>query len=160
MSSVTSCQVTTVTQSQMQHCYYAPRTGQHAEKAYQPNQGDPAPPVSSVPTSAGRPGIIVILDTTIYNRNPGKQSRVQLIDFDGLLGYNGGVCPDPLKVQEILTKHPELIIADATGATPFVAVVGVEIGQRVTVRPMTGGTMAQAIRKLEYTSCNCQPPLS
>lgn len=154
-----SCQVTTVKQSDMQHCYYAPRTGQHAEKAYQPNQGDPAPPVSSVPTVVGRAGIIVILDTTLYNRNPGKQSRVQLIDFDGLLGYNGGVCPDPLKVQQILTQHPELILADAAGATPFVAVVEAEVSKRVTVRPMIGGTMAQAINKANYTGCNCQPPL-
>ena len=158
MSSTISCQVTTVTQPQMQHCYYAPRTGKHAEKAYQPNQGDPAPPVSSVPTSAGGSGI-VILDTTLYNRNPGKQSRVQLIDFDGLLRYNGGVCPDPLKVQQILTQHPDLILADAAGATPFVALVAVEIGRRVTVRPMTGGTMAMAITREEYTGCNCQPPL-
>ena len=154
-----NCQVTPTTQSNMQHCYYTPRAGQSAEKAYQPNQGDAAPPVSSVPTVVGRAGIIVILDTTIYNRNPGKQSRVQLIDFDGLLGYNGGVCPDPLKVQQILTQHPELILADATGATPFVAVVGLDPGTRVTVRPMTGGTMAQAINKSGYIVCNCQPPL-
>jgi hypothetical protein len=154
-----STQVTTVKQSDMQHCYYAPRTGQNAEKAYQPNQGDPAPPVSSVPTVVGGVGVIVILDTTIYNRNPGKQSRVQLIDFDGLLRYNGGVCPDPLKVQEILTQHPDLILTDATGATPFVGVVGIEVNRRITVRPMTGGTMAQAINKASYTGCNCQPPL-
>jgi hypothetical protein len=154
-----SCQVTTVTQAQMQHCYYCPRTGQHAEKAYQPNQGDPAPPVSPVPTFSGRFGIIVILDTTIYNRNPGKQSRVQLIDFDGLLGYNGGICPDPLKVQQILSAHPELIVADATGATPFVAVAALERPMRVTVRPMIGGTMAVALKQIDYTGCNCQPPL-
>ena len=147
-------------QAQMQQCYYNCNPAQHAEKAYQPNQGDQAPPVSTVPTTLGPSGIAVVLDTTLKNQNPGAQSQVQLIDFDGLCKYNGGTCPsDPLKAQQILNQHPDLIIATAAAATPFVAVVTAQASSRVTVRPMTAGTQAKALRKTDYIQCNCEPVL-
>ncbi|HEX8162262.1 MAG TPA: hypothetical protein VF538_10345 [Pyrinomonadaceae bacterium] len=155
-----SCTGVTINPGDMQNSYYNCNPPQHAEKAYQPNQGDQAPPVSTVPTTLGPNGIAVILDTTLRNLNTGAQSQVQLVDFDGLCKYNGGTCPaDPLKAQQILNQHPDLIITTATGRTPFIAVVAAQPNSRVTVRPMTGGTQAKALSKTDYTNCGCQPAI-
>lgn len=149
-----------VNHDQMQQAYYKCNPPQHAEKAYQPNQGDAAPPVSSVPTTLDGTGIAVVLDTTLKNMGTPQQSQVQLVDFDGLCKYNGGTCPsDPLKAQQILNQHPDLIIATAQALTPFFAVVTAQPGSRVTVRPMSGGTQAKALSRSEYLGCNCQPAI-
>ena len=150
----------TINPGDMNNSYYKCNPPQHAEKAYQPNQGDQAPPVSTVPTTLDPTGLAVVLDTTLKNLNTGAQSQMQLVDFDGLCKYNGGPCPsDPLKAQQILDQHPDLIITTVTGKTPFIAVVAAQPNSRVTVRPMTPGTQAKALSRTDYIHCNCQPAI-
>jgi hypothetical protein len=127
----------------MYHDYYEVNVGKHAETAYQPNQGDAYPAISSVPTTAGPSGQVVLLVTTLYNKGNPKQGEAQVVDYDGLVKYNGGTFPTPDRAQAIINQHPDLVVSDCSSMTPFYALVGVQPNSRVTVRVLTGGVQAK-----------------
>lgn len=140
------CNPSHLDQVEMQHDYYELQVGKHAEAAYQPKQGDAYPAISTVPTTAGASGQVVLLVTILYNKGTFKQGEAQLVDYDGLVKYNGGTFPTPDKAQAIINQHPDLVISDCTYMTPFYAIVsGVQANSRVTVRVLTGGVQAKAI---------------
>lgn len=134
--------------------YYAINPPRHAEAAYQPNQGDKYPTLSAVPTTAGASGDVILLVTTLYNKPiPGRgfiQSRAQIVDYDSLVKYNGGTFPSPEQAQTIINQHPTIVAGDCTGMTPFYSVVRCDANSRVTVRVLTGGTMAKAISREDF----------
>ena len=150
MSSV--CNAVTVKQGSMQEWYYNINPPQHAEKAYQPNQGDKFPPLSTVPTTAGASGQIILLVTTIFNRQPFRQAQAQLIDYDALVKYAGGSFPSPEVAQKIIANYPQVVISHCSLMTPFGARIFHQPYRRVTVRPLTGGTMAKALSSEDFNA--------
>jgi len=141
-----SCNATRLAPETMQKDYYKINVGRHAEAAYQPNQGDTYPAISTVPTVAGASGQVVLLVTTLYNKNF-KQGAAQVVDYDGLVKYNGGTFPTPDKADSIIKQHPDLVISDGDCSymTPFYAITHCQANSRVTVRVLTGGTQAKAV---------------
>lgn len=140
-----ACNPSTLEQGAMQHYYYEINPPQHAEKAYQPNQGDRFPPLSTVPTTAGGSGYIILLVTTLRNQPTFRAAEAQLIDYDALLQYNGGSFPTPEVAQKIIANYPQVVISQCGRMTPFGASLYHLPHKRVTVRPLTGGTMAKAL---------------
>ncbi len=142
-----SCNAKPLAPDTMQKDYYKINVGRHAEAAYQPKQGDTYPAISTVPTTAGASGQVVLLVTTLYNRAPFRQGGAQVVDYDGLVKYNGGTFPTPDKADLIIRQHPDLVISDAdcSSMTPFYAITHCQANSRVTVRVLTGGTQAKAV---------------
>lgn len=140
-----ACNPKPLNQATMQNDYYVVNAGKHAEAAYQPKQGDTYPAISTVPTTAGASGQVVLLVTILYNKGTFKQGEAQVVDYDGLVKYNGGTFPTPDKAQAIIDQHPDLVVSDCTYMTPFYALVGVQPNSRVTVRVLTGGVQAKAV---------------
>ncbi len=131
--------------------FYAINPPKHAEKAYQPNQGDKYPTLSTVPTTAGASGEVVLLMTTIYNKPPFGQAQAQLVDYDSLVKYGGGTFPSPEVAQKIIAQHPDMVVAGTcAGTTPFYALLRCEPNSRVTVRVLTGGMKAKAISREDF----------
>ncbi|HEX8151449.1 MAG TPA: hypothetical protein VF591_29985 [Pyrinomonadaceae bacterium] len=132
---------------------YAINPPRHAEKAYQPRQGDQFPTLSTVPTTAGASGQVVLLVTTIYNKPPFGAAEAQVIDYDLLVRYGGGTFPSPEVAQKIIVNYPQVVIAGTcAGTTPFYALVQCEPHSRVTVRVLTGGTKAKALSREDFNS--------
>jgi hypothetical protein len=138
-----TCNPQHLDQATMQQDYYVVDVGRHAEAAYQPKQGDTYPAISSVPTTAGASGQVVLLVTILYNKGTFKQGEAQVVDYDGLVKYNGGTFPTPDKAQAIIEQHPDLVVSDCSFMTPFSALVGVQPNSRVTVRVLTAGVQAK-----------------
>lgn len=147
-----SCNAVTISQQEMQTYYYGINPPKHAEKAYQPRQGDKYPTLSSVPTTAGASGDVVLLVTSLFNRAPFGRAEAQVVDYDSLVKYNGGTFPTPEQAQKIIAQHPDMVAGHCSGTTPFRGVVQCEPHSRVTVRVMTGGTMAKALSREDYTA--------
>jgi hypothetical protein len=125
--------------------YYAINPPRHAEKAYQPNQGDKFPTLSTVPTTVGPSGLVILLVTTLRNQPPFGQAQAQVVDYDSLVRYGGGTFPTPEQAQKIIAQYPQIVAGDCTGTTPFGANVSCQPNSRVTVRVLTGGTKAKAL---------------
>jgi hypothetical protein len=140
------CNAKPLAPDKMDNDYYKINVGRHAEAAYQPKQGDTYPSISTVPTTAGASGQVVLLVTTLYNKGPFRQGGAQVVDYDGLVKYNGGTFPTPDKADAIITQHPDLVLrdGDCSSMTPFYALVSCQPNSRVTVRVVTGGTQAKA----------------
>ena len=125
----------------------------HAEAAYQPRQGDQFPTLSTVPTTAGRSGEVVLLVSTLYNKAPFGQAQAQLVDYDSLVRYGGGTFPSPEVAQKIIANHPEIVVdSTCAGTTPFYALLNCEPNSRVTVRVLTGGMKAKAISREDFNA--------
>lgn len=148
-----ACTAVTITPDVMER-YYAISPRRHAEKAYQPNQGDKYPTLSTVPTTAGASGQVILLVTTLYNKPiPGQgfpQARAQVVDYDSLVKYNGGTFPSPEQAQTIINQHPDMVAGDCTSQTPFYGIVQCEPNSRVTVRVLTGGMKAKALSREDF----------
>ena len=138
------CKAVPVSQANMER-FYAINPPRHAEKAYQPNQGDLFPTLSTVPTTAGPTGQIILLVTTLRNQPEFRQAQAQVVDYDSLLRFNGGSFPSPEQAQKIIGQHPEIVAGDCSFMTPFAGIVFCEPNSRVTVRVLTGGMKAKAL---------------
>ncbi|HEX4963031.1 MAG TPA: hypothetical protein VF173_19530 [Thermoanaerobaculia bacterium] len=150
--------VTTISQPDMQYDYYQINPPQHAEKAYQPNQGDQFPPVSTVPARSPS-GQVVVMVTNIHNQVPFAVGQMELVDYNSLIRFNGGVFPTPAQVQQIVNQHPEIVAAHLSGQTPFLARVSVAPNDPITVRPLTGGYMAKAVSYEDFVACHGRPSI-
>jgi len=141
-----SCNAVTIQQGDMEN-YYRVSPPRHAEKAYQPHQGDQFPTLSTVPTTAGASGKVVLLVTNLYNKQPPAfgQAEAQVVDYDSLVKYGGGTFPSPEQAQQIINQHPQMVAGDCSGMTPFYGIVQCEPYSRVTVRVLTGGNKAKAL---------------
>ena len=141
-----SCNTNTISQGDMEK-YYAVSPARHAEKAYQPRQGDTFPTLSTVPTTAGVSGVVVLLVTNLYNKQPPPfgPAEAQVVDYDSLVRYGGGTFPSPEKAQQIINQYPQIVAGHCSGTTPFYGIVQCEPRSRVTVRVLTGGTKAKAL---------------
>ncbi|HVF51282.1 MAG TPA: hypothetical protein VNA19_14415 [Pyrinomonadaceae bacterium] len=148
----------TIKPEEMQYDYYSINPRQHSEAAYQPKQGDKFPPTHSIPTTAGRSGYVIVMVTHLYNKNTGARAEMQLVDYDSLKKYNGGVFPTPEQAQKIIQEHPQMVAGQPAGATPFLAKIYCEPNSRVTVRPLTGGTQVKAVSAEDYQAANGRPP--
>lgn len=131
---------------------YSINPPRHAEKAYQPNQGDKFPTLSTVPTTAGASGEVILLVTTLYNKAPFKQAEAQVVDYDSLVKYGGGTFPSPEAAQKIISQHPDMVAGHCSGMTPFYGIVNCEPHSRVTVRVLTGGTKAKALSREDFNA--------
>lgn len=129
---------------------------QHAEKAYQPNQGDQFPPVSTVPTRSPS-GQVVVMMTNIHNQVPFDIGQMELVDYNSLSRFNGGVFPTPEQVQRIISQHPEIVAARRSGQTSWLANVRVAPNDPITVRPLTAGYMTKAVSKEDFDAGNGRP---
>jgi len=149
-----------IEQSEMQYDYYKINPPQHAETAYQPNQGDAFPPVATVPTRAPS-GQVVVMVSTLYNNSDGRHpfgvGQMQLVDYGSLIRFNGGSFPTPQQAQQIINQHPEVVAATLSGQTPFLARVPVAPNDPVTVRPLTGGYMAKAVSHEDFVAYHGRP---
>lgn len=127
--------------------YYKISPPRHAEKAYQPNQGDQFPTLSIVPTTAGGSGQIILLVTTLFNRENDnfRVAEAQLIDYDLLVQYAGGTFPSPEVAQKIIANYPAVVVSHCKLTTPFGANIYFRPHGRVTVRVLTGGMKAKAL---------------
>ncbi len=145
-----SCNAVTIKREEMQ-TYYEMRPPQHAEKAYQPNQGDKFPTLSTVPTTAGASGVVILLVTTLFNKATDRfrSAEAQVVDYDSLVRLNGGKFPTPEQAQKIITQHPQIVAGHCAAMTPFAGSVQCEPHSRVTVRVLTGGMKAKALSR-EY----------
>lgn len=147
-----SCNTNPLAQDKMQKDY-AINPPRHAEAAYQPRQGDQFPTLSTVPTTAGKSGEVVLLVTTLYNKAPFGQAQAQLVDYDSLVRYGGGTFPTPEAAQKIINQYPQIVVAGTcAGATPFYALLQCEPNSRVTVRVLTGGMKAKAISREDFNA--------
>lgn len=135
---------------------YAISPRRHAEKAYQPNQGDKFPTLSTVPTTAGASGEVILLVTTIYNKPPFGAAEAQVVDYDSLVKYGGGTFPSPEVAQNIIAQHPDMVAGQCSGTTPFYGIVNCEPNSRVTVRVLTGGTKAKALSREDFNAMGGQ----
>lgn len=138
----------TIAQDEMQKVY-AISPARHAEKAYQPNQGDKFPTLSTVPTTIGLGHVLVVLLSTIYNKPPFGRAEVQIIDYDALLRYNNGTFPTPEVAQKLIANYPQLVLVHCAGTTPCRGFVQL-FANRVTVRVLTGGSKAKALDSGDY----------
>jgi hypothetical protein len=138
--------VHSISQGDMEYDY-AISPPRHAEKAYQPRQGDQFPTLSTVPTTAGASGDVVLLVTNLYNKQPPPfgPAEAQVVDYDSLVKYGGGTFPSPEQAQQIINQHPTIVAGHCSGITPFSGVVHCDPHSRVTVRVLTGGTKAKAL---------------
>lgn len=152
--------VVTISRENMQKDYYEVITPQqHAETAYQPNQGDRVPPVATQPSSSLASGWVIVMMTTLYNRPPFGIGEVELINYGALVWFNGGTFPTPEKAQQLINQHPGIVLARLRGTTPFLAKVPCAPYLPVTVRPLTGGCMARALSKEDYEAGGGMPPI-
>lgn len=146
------CNTVPVSQANMEK-FYAMKPPQHAEKAYQPNQGDKYPTLSTVPTTAGASGEVILLVTTLFNKPEFRQAQAQVVDYDSLVKYNGGTFPTPEQAQKIINQYPQIVAGHCSAMTPFAGIVPCEPNSRVTVRVLTGGMKAKALSR-EYFNAN------
>lgn len=148
-----SCNAITIQQLDMEK-YYAISPPRHAEKAYQPRQGDKFPTLSTVPTTAGASGKVVLLVTNLYNKQPPPfgQAEAQVVDYDSLVKYGGGTFPSPEQAQQIINQHPQMVAGHCSGMTPFYGIVQCEPHSRVTVRVLTGGAKAKALSLEDFNA--------
>jgi len=136
---------------------YAISPRRHAEKAYQPNQGDAFPTLSTVPTTAGASGQVILLVTTLFNKPIFKEAQAQLVDYDSLVKYGGGTFPSPELAQKIIAEHPDMVVGGTCRAmTPYYALLQCEPHSRVTVRVLTGGIKAKAISREDFDAMGGQ----
>lgn len=124
----------------------------HAEKAYQPNQGDQYPAISTVPTTAGPSGEIVLLVTNLYNKPRFDSAEAEVVDYDSLVKAGGGTFPTPDKAQAYITQHPDIIVGHCSAMTPFYGIVNAQPNSRVTVRVLTGGMKAKALSREDFNA--------
>jgi hypothetical protein len=150
-----SSKVNTITQPDMQHNYYG-ISGTHAERAYQPRQGDKVPPISAVPSTSPN-GEFVALMTTIYNRAPFGIAQMELVDFNSLVRFNGGSVPSDAQADQIIKAHPEIICVRIGGQTPFIAKIMCAANDPLTLRPLTGGYMSMVMSKDDYNRGGGRP---
>jgi hypothetical protein len=146
-----SCNAVTIEQLDMEK-YYGISPPRHAEKAYQPNQGDKFPTLSTVPTTAGASGKVVLLVTNLYNKPRFGQAEAQVVDYDSLVKYGGGAFPPPELAQQIINQHPTIVAGDCSGLTPFYGIVQCDPYSRVTVRVLTGGAKAKALSLEDFNA--------
>jgi hypothetical protein len=147
----------TISQPDMQHDYYEINPPRHAEAAYKA-QRDNFPPVSTVPSTSSS-GEFVALMTTIYNRPPFGVAQMELVDYNSLIRFNGGVFPTPEQANQIIQQHPEIICVRLSGTTPFVAKVYCAPNDPLTLRPLTPGCMSKVISKADYDNSGGRPGL-
>ena len=144
-----TCDAKTISQEAME-TDYAISPPRHAEKAYQPRQGDQFPTLSTVPTTAGASGEVVLLVTNLFNKPPFGAAEAQLIDYDLMVKYAGGTFPSPEVAQKIIVNYPQTVLAACAGTTPFYGLVRCGARTRVTVRVLTGGTKAKALGREDF----------
>lgn len=146
-----SCNAKPLAQDKMEKDYaISPR--RHAEKAYQPHQGDQLPTLSTVATTAGASGEVVLLVTTIYNKPPFGRAEAEVVDYDSLVKFGGGTFPSPEQAQQIISQHPDMVAGHCSETTPFYGIVQCEPNSRVTVRVLTGGTKAKALSREDFNA--------
>lgn len=143
--STPTVELSTILQDAMRQFYYEINPPRHAEKAYQPNQGDRFPTLSTVPTTTGDSRAVVVLLTTVRNVTPFDRAELQIIDYDGLLRYSGGTFPTPEVAQKIIANYPQVVVAHCAGLTPCGKIVSNVSPRRVTVRVLTGGYMGKLL---------------
>ncbi len=146
-----SCNAKPLEQAKMEKDY-AINPRKHAEKAYQPHQGDKYPTLSTVPTTAGASGEVILLVTTIYNKPPFGAAEAQVVDYDSLVRFGGGTFPSPEQAQTIISQHPDMVAGQCSATTPFYGIVQCEPNSRVTVRVLTGGTKAKALSREDFNA--------
>lgn len=154
-----ACRTLTVTQKQMQNDYYNINPPKHAEKAYQPNQGDKVPPVSTVPTTCGGSGLAVAMVTRLRNQDPRGEGQAEVIDYNSLLKFNKGVFPTPEQADQIIRQHPEIVAGRCVGTMPFLALVECERNSLITVRALVGGTQAKVVSLEDYVASTGKQPM-
>jgi hypothetical protein len=123
----------TVSADWMQSTYYSCNPRPHSEKAYQ--KGDASPPLAPVATTVGSSGRIVVLVTTIYNRNPQGSASFGVMSADGTELRSGS------------TSMPGVVTLD-----------GFKEGQRVFIQPRTLGTMAKILTPEQIAACGVSMP--
>ncbi len=123
----------TVAADWMQSTYYGCNPPRHSEKAYQ--QGDASPPTAAVATTVGDSGRIVVLVTTIYNRNPQGSAEYGVMGSDGRALRSGSV------------TMPGIAVLDGFAA-----------GSRVFIQPRTLGTMAKILTPEQIATCGVSMP--
>ncbi|MEM7156878.1 MAG: hypothetical protein AAF799_28770 [Myxococcota bacterium] len=112
----------------MQGLYYECNPRPHSEKAYK--RGDTSPPTAAVPTIVGPGGVIVVLATTIRNRNPHGIADFGVMTADGRELRRGR-----------LTRPGAALLG---GFAP---------GSRVYIQPRTMGTMAKILTPQQVRAC-------
>jgi hypothetical protein len=155
--STTTIAIATLPQEDMQR-FYAISPPKHAEKAYQPNQGDKFPTLSTVPTTTKASGQVILLVSNLFNRPPFRQAEAQLIDYDALLRFSGGTFPTPEVAQKLIGQHPQIVLAHLTHMTPFIAIIAFRANSRVTVRVLTGGHKAKALAIEDFLAAGGKMP--
>jgi hypothetical protein len=153
-----SSNVMTISQADMQYDYYKINPPKHAEAAYQPKQGDNAPPVSTVPSTSSN-GEFVAMMTPIYNKGTFGVAEMELVDYNSLSRFNGGVFPTPEQADQIIRNHPEIVCTRLSGKTPFVAKVNCAANDPLTLRPLTPGYMSKVVSKQDYNAGGGRPQL-
>lgn len=123
----------TVSADWMQSTYYSCNPRPHSEKAYQ--KGDAAPPLAPAATVVGKSGRIVVLVTTIYNRNPQGTASFGVMTADGTELRSGSVA------------MPHAVVLD-----------GFQEGERVFIQPRTIGTMAKLLTPEQIAACGVSLP--
>jgi hypothetical protein len=123
----------TVSADWMQNAYYSCNPRPHSEKAYK--KGDTSPPLAPVGTVVGKSGRILVMVTTIYNRNPQGTASFGVMTASGTELRKGSV------------SMPGAVLLD-----------GFEEGQRVFIQPRTLGTMAKILTPEQIASCGVSMP--
>lgn len=147
-----ACYPISISQAQMQNDYYHINPPRHAECAYQPNQGDKFPPVSTVPTTCGPSGLAIVLVTSLRNATTGGQGQAEVIDYNSLKRFNNGVFPTPDQADRIISAHPEIVAGSCSYTMPFIAQVDCEANSLITIRPLFGGTQAKVVSSEDYAA--------
>lgn len=111
----------TVSIEEMQSVYYGCNPRPHSEKAYQ--RGDPAAPTAAHATVVGPSGKVIVLVTTVHNRNPQGRAEFSLVDG----------------------AQREVARGTSDELPWFGKVEGLTPGTSVYIRPRTIGTMAKAL---------------
>ncbi|MFL6255694.1 MAG: hypothetical protein ACJ74T_11845 [Pyrinomonadaceae bacterium] len=124
----------------------------HAEAAYQPHQGDQYPTLSTVPTTAGPSGEIILLVTTLYNKPIFNRAEAEVVDYDSLVKAGGGTFPAPDKANAYITQHPDIVVGHCAEMTPFYGIIYAQPNSRVTVRVLTGGMKAKALSRESFNA--------
>ncbi|HEX8139643.1 MAG TPA: hypothetical protein VF544_18935 [Pyrinomonadaceae bacterium] len=153
-----SSNVMTISQQDMQYDYYQINPPKHAEIAYQPKQGDNFPPVATVPSTSAT-GYFVSMMTLIYNKGIFGVAQMELVDYNSLIRFNGGVFPNLQQADQIIKAHPEIVCVRLSGRTPFIAKVYCAPVDPLTVRPLTPGYMSKVVSLKDYTDLGGRPPL-
>ena len=123
----------TVDRDWMQNLYYSCNPRPHSEKAYK--RGDTSPPTAAVPTIVGPGGFIVVLVTTIRNRNPHGKRDYAVVGADGR------------------------VLRFGRENAPGVALLGgFQPGSRVFIQPRTMGTMAKILTPQQVKACAVDLP--